>query len=95
VRRDVEQKFSMSVDGVFLGGELSKVRRMVALPNMVTPLDIETVKQFFEDQAKQLAGEVLEQDSTPQKNRHSAGFYVVSGSRESNPAFTVPRLPAP
>lgn len=59
VRHDVEQKFGVRVDGIFLGGEFAKVSRIAALPKMLKPLAIEELKNFFESVAKSLRAEVI------------------------------------
>jgi hypothetical protein len=38
---------------------MGKVRRIVALPKMLKPLNIEELKSFFTNQAKQLSSEIL------------------------------------
>ena len=59
LRQDTEKKFGIKIDGIFLGSEMGKVRRIVALPKMLKPLNIEELKSFFTNQAKQLSSEIL------------------------------------
>lgn len=59
IRRDAQLKFGTTVDPVFLGGELAKVRRIEALPNMIKALTVAELKQFFADRAVELAPEVF------------------------------------
>lgn len=59
IRRDTEIKFGIKIGGVFLGGELAKVRRIEALPKMLKPLTINELKDFFSQQIKNLSPEVL------------------------------------
>lgn len=60
LRDGVEKKFALSIDALFLGSELLKARRIEALPRMVKPLDIETLKAFFASLARDLEPEILE-----------------------------------
>lgn len=60
IRLDVEKKFGVSVDNIFLGGELAKVRRVEFLPKMIKRLAVAELKSFFEEQAKSLASKTLE-----------------------------------
>lgn len=60
VRRDAEQKFGLKLSPLFLGGELAKVKRVVALPRMIKPLTIEDLQSFFTSQAKHLLPNVLD-----------------------------------
>ena len=59
IRKDAEKKFGIKVDGLFLGSELVKARRIEALPKMVKPLSLDGLKAFFASQAKKLSPEVL------------------------------------
>lgn len=59
LRKDVEIKFGIKIDNIFLGGELAKVRRVEALPKILKPLTIEDLRNFFSQQAKILASEIL------------------------------------
>ena len=59
VRKDAEKKFGISIDGIFLGGEMGKVRRVEALPKMLKPLKLDELKAFFTEQAKKLSPEIL------------------------------------
>ncbi|MBS4027648.1 MAG: nucleotidyl transferase AbiEii/AbiGii toxin family protein [Ignavibacteriales bacterium] len=60
LRQGVEKKFGMKVDALFLGSELGKVRRIVALPKMLKELSVEQMKDFFKERIKSLADEVVE-----------------------------------
>lgn len=59
LREDAETKFGVKIGGVFLGGELTKVRRIEALPKMLKPLTIDELKNFFSQQIKNLSPEIL------------------------------------
>ncbi len=59
LRDDAQKKFGMTISNLFLGGELAKVRRIAALPNMLKPLSIEELKSFFSQQAKSLASKIF------------------------------------
>lgn len=59
IRLDIERKFGVNVDNIFLGGELAKVRRVEALPKMIKNLTVEELKSFFEEQTKALAPKIL------------------------------------
>ena len=59
LRDDAQKKFDMTISNIFLGGELAKVRRIVALPTMLKPLSIEELRTFFSQQAKLLGSAVL------------------------------------
>ena len=59
VQLDAEKKFGIKIGGIFLGGEMGKVRRIEALPKMLKPLKIEELKAFFTEQARKLYPEVL------------------------------------
>ena len=60
VRKDVELKFGVKIDNIFLGGEFAKVKRIEALPQMISPITKEELKKFFEDLAKKLSPEIFE-----------------------------------
>lgn len=60
IRKDTETKFGIKIGGIFLGGELAKVRRIEALPKMLKSLTIDELKNFFSQQIKNLSTEVLE-----------------------------------
>jgi predicted nucleotidyltransferase component of viral defense system len=60
LRDGVVQKFKVRLDPVFLGAELVKVNRVVALPRMILPLSLDHLKDFFLQQAKSLRAEVIE-----------------------------------
>lgn len=59
VRSDAEQKFGMRIEPLFIGGEFAKVRRIAALPNMIVPLAIDELREFFMERARELAPGVL------------------------------------
>lgn len=59
LREDAEKKFGVKIGGIFLGGELAKVRRIEALPKMLKPLTIDELKDFFSHQIKKLSPEIL------------------------------------
>lgn len=59
IRKDTEIKFGLKIGGIFLGGELAKVRRIEALPKMLKPLTIEELKEFFSQEIKKLSPEIL------------------------------------
>lgn len=59
VRKDAETKFGVKIGGIFLGGELAKVRRIEALPKMLKPLTIDELKNFFSQEIKKLSPEIL------------------------------------
>lgn len=59
-RSDVESKFGLKVDDIFLGGELAKVKRIAALPKMVKHVSIQDLKDFFADRARELAPRIFE-----------------------------------
>lgn len=60
LRRDAETKFGVKIGGILLGAELSKVRRIEALPKMIKPITIGELKEFFSQQIKNLSSEILE-----------------------------------
>lgn len=57
---DAEKKFEIKIDIIFLGSELLKVRRVAALPKMIKALEVNELKNFFEDLALTLAPKVIE-----------------------------------
>lgn len=57
--RDAEKKFGTTIDNLFLGGELMKVRRIVSLPKMLIDIDVSTLQDFFTDLAKKLGKHIL------------------------------------
>ena len=59
IRLDTEKKFGLTISPLFLGSELSKVKRIEALPRMVKPLTVEELRTFFSEQARQLMPSVL------------------------------------
>jgi len=61
LKSKLEQKFGVIVSPIFLGSELSKARRIAALPKMLKPLTIEDLKNFFSQQAQSLRSQVLEE----------------------------------
>ncbi len=60
VRDDVEKKFGIKIDDIFLGGELAKVKRIEALPKMIKKITIEGLKIFFAERAKELTPNLFE-----------------------------------
>lgn len=58
--QDAQKKFSLSISPLFLGSELSKVKRIEALPRMVKPVTTEELRTFFTSQAKHLLPNVLD-----------------------------------
>lgn len=54
IKHDAEKKFGITISPIQLGGELSKVGRVEALPKMLKPLTIEELKTFFSQQAQSL-----------------------------------------
>lgn len=59
LRKGIEIKFGIKVEPIFLGSELSKVRRVEALPKMIKPLTIEELKEFFSSEIKKLSSEII------------------------------------
>lgn len=59
VQRDVKLKFNISINSIFLGGELAKARRIAALPRMITPLEIDELKSFFENLSLKLKPQIF------------------------------------
>ncbi|MBI5701072.1 nucleotidyl transferase AbiEii/AbiGii toxin family protein [Candidatus Saganbacteria bacterium] len=60
IRKDAEKKFAVKISSLFLGGELAKVKRIVALPKMIKQITIEELKHFFSDQAEELRPNIIE-----------------------------------
>lgn len=60
IRQDVEKKFGIKVDDIFLGGELAKVKRIEALPKIIKKITIEELKYFFTKKAKELETNIFE-----------------------------------
>lgn len=54
ILKDTQKKFGVTIDPIFLGGELAKARRIEALPKMYKPLTTKTLKAFFATRAKAL-----------------------------------------
>ena len=50
----------IKIDNIFLGGEFAKVKRVEALPQMISPITKEELKKFFQDLAKKLSPEIFE-----------------------------------
>lgn len=59
IRKDAQKKFDMNIGDLFLGSELSKVRRVEVLPKMLKPLSIQELKVFFTDLARSLEPSVI------------------------------------
>lgn len=60
LKDDVQKKFGYTLDPIFLGAELSKVKRIEALPKMLKPLSITELKDFFVREIKKLSPEVID-----------------------------------
>lgn len=60
LKSDVQKKFGHTLDPIFLGAELSKVKRIEALPKLLKPLSVEELKDFFTQETKKLSPEVIE-----------------------------------
>lgn len=60
IKNGVEKKFDMKVDALFLGSELSKARRIQALPNMIKSLTVNELKEFFINEIKKLSSSIIE-----------------------------------
>lgn len=60
VLRDlVAKKFQLTLEPITLGSEFAKVRHVQMLPRMIKPLTLEELKDFFTQQARELAPEIL------------------------------------
>lgn len=59
IRRDAERKFNVKIGPMVLGSELSKVRRIEALPAMLQPLTVAELKSFFTRQARAIGKSVV------------------------------------
>jgi len=59
LRDGLEKKFGLKAEPVFLGGELMKAKRITALPKMLKSLAINDLIDFFKDEAKKLAPEII------------------------------------
>jgi predicted nucleotidyltransferase component of viral defense system len=59
LRKGVEMKFGIKIDPLFLGSELSKARRIEALPKMIKPLTTGELKDFFSSEIKKISSEVI------------------------------------
>lgn len=60
IRSLVRKKFNLSLEAATIGSELAKARLLDKLPNMIKPLTLDELKQFFIDQSKSLSGEIFE-----------------------------------
>jgi len=60
IRADAEKKFGVAITPLTLGSELMKVERITALPKMLKPLDLETLKTAIRELARGLRGEIVE-----------------------------------
>lgn len=56
----VKVKFNLKFDPLFIGSDFLKVEQFDYLPKMIKPLDIETLKSFFRQKAKDLASQSIE-----------------------------------
>lgn len=59
LRKGVEIKFGIKIDPLFLGSELSKARRIMALPKMIKPLTVDELKNFFLSEIKKISPEII------------------------------------
>ena len=59
LKKGIEMKFGIKTDPLFLGSELSKVRRIEALPKMIKPLTVEELKDFFMSEIKKISSEII------------------------------------
>lgn len=62
VCKDVETKFGIRISPIFLGTRLANAVRIEILPKMFVPLELEDLKTFFIEQARQLKPSVLEKE---------------------------------
>lgn len=60
LRADVAKKFSFTVDPVQLGAACARVARLPVLPHLARPIEKGTVQAFFEELARGLRPDVLE-----------------------------------
>lgn len=60
IRKDVEKKFGIKIENIYLGGELSKVRRIRALPKMIKKITVEELKDFFSEIAKKFERKIFD-----------------------------------
>ncbi len=60
IQRDAEKKFGITISDMFVGRELTKVRRIKALPKMLKPLSVTELKKFFVGLARQVGSQLLE-----------------------------------
>lgn len=60
ISADVEKKFGVKIDDVFMGGEFAKVKRIEALPRMTKKITIQELKDFFAEKAKELEPKIFE-----------------------------------
>ena len=60
LKNGVQKKFEHTLDPIFLGAELSKVKRIEALPKMLKSLSVDELKDFFTQEAKKLSPEIIE-----------------------------------
>lgn len=56
----VKIKFKVRIDPFLLGADLLKVEDFDYLPKMITPLEIEDLKSFFRQKAKDISGKSVE-----------------------------------
>lgn len=59
IKTDVEKKFLMEIEPLFLGSELSKVSRIKVLPKMIKPLSIKELKNFISEEIKKLKDDII------------------------------------
>lgn len=60
LKESAEVKFGFKIEPIFLGSELSKAKRIVALPKMIQSLTVSELKEFFSEEVKKLSPEILE-----------------------------------
>lgn len=60
IRADAAKKFGVSIAPLTLGSELMKVERIAALPKMLKPLDVATLKEGIRALAKELKSEIIQ-----------------------------------
>lgn len=57
--KDTEKKFGVTIDPLFLGGELAKVTRIESLPHMLKSLTVSELKSFFTKKALELKPQIF------------------------------------
>ncbi len=59
IKNNAEKKFNLKIQPLFLGSELSKVRRIEILPKMLKPLTVDNLKSFFSEEVKKISSEII------------------------------------